>query len=89
MQLPEALKKINEELCGRTRTALARATAAAAEQAAEQPPLPVLSTSHLRELAAAASRVFEWDADKGPSTVHNTLVITAEQLKQIGMLREA
>jgi hypothetical protein len=85
----EALIKARQELGDRTRTALARATAAAAEQAASQPPPPVLSTSHLRELAAAASRVFAWDSDRGPSTVHNTLVITQEQLKSIGMLREA
>jgi hypothetical protein len=85
----QALKNLHLEYSDKTRTALAQATAAAAVQAASKPPPPVLSTSHLRELAAAASRVFGWDSDRGPSTVHNTLVITPEQLKSIGMLREA
>jgi hypothetical protein len=84
----EALKKAHMELGGRTRTALAQATAAAAEQAASQPPLPVLSTSHLRELAAAASRVFSWD-NAAPQVTHNQLIITADQLRQIRMLRES
>jgi len=72
----------------RTRTALAQATAAAAEQAASQPPPPVLSTSHLRELTASASRVFGWDNTTHQVT-HNQLVITADQLRQIRMLRES
>jgi hypothetical protein len=85
----EALQKARQELDGRTRTALARATAAAAEKAASQPPPPVLSTSHLRELAAAASRVFDWDGGKGGLHVHadQALVITQEQLAQIRALR--
>jgi hypothetical protein len=58
--IPDALKKINEELATRTRTALAQSVTAAAEAAAaREEPLPVQSTAQLRELAAAASRVFE------------------------------
>jgi hypothetical protein len=87
MLFSEALEKARQELGGRTRTALAQATTAAAEQAAAQPPPPVLSTSHLRELAAAASRVFGWDNTTHQVT-HNQLVITADQLRQIRMLRE-
>jgi len=82
----DALKKVHTEAATRTRTALAQATAAAAEKAASQPPPPVLSTSHLRELTAAASRVFGWD-NATQNVTHNQLVITVEQLKQIGMLR--
>jgi hypothetical protein len=49
----------------------------------------VLSTSHLRELTAAATRVFGWDNQhKTPGDTYNTLMITQEQLKQIRMLRE-
>jgi len=83
----EALKNLHLEYSDRTRTALAQATAAAAENAATQPPPPVLSTSRLRELTAAASRVFGWD-NATPQVTHNQLVITVEQMKHIGMLRE-
>jgi hypothetical protein len=76
------------ELGDRTRTALAQVTAAAAEQAVSQPPLQVLSASHLREIAAAASRVFGWQ-NTAPHVTHNQLVITADQLRQIRMLRES
>jgi hypothetical protein len=86
--MADALKKISQELATRTRTALARAATAAAEAAAaREQPLPVQSTAQLRELTAAASRVFGWESDRGPSTVHNTLVITQEQLAQIRALR--
>ena len=47
----------------------------------------MLSTAHLRELTAAASRVFGWD-NATPQVTHNQLVITADQLRQIRMLRE-
>jgi hypothetical protein len=54
------------------------------------PPPPVLSASHLRELAAAATRVFGWDAEgkAGSGDTYNTLVITQEQLAQIRALRD-
>jgi hypothetical protein len=85
---PDALKRINAELATRTRTALAQSITAAAEAAAQrQEPLPVGSTAQLRELTGAAARTFGWDTDREPSTVHNTLVITQEQLEQIRALR--
>lgn len=46
------------------------------------------STAQLRELAAAAGRVFGWD-NNAPQVTHNQLVITADQLKQIRMLRDS
>jgi hypothetical protein len=84
----DALENVHKIAATRTRTALAQAATAAAEQAAAQAPLPVLSTSHLRELTAAASRVFGWDSAT-PQVTHNQLVITADQLRQIRMLRES
>ena len=42
----------------------------------------------LRTSAAAASRVFGWDSG-APQVTHNQLVITADQLRQIRMLRES
>jgi len=51
----EALKNIHQECSERTRTALARVTVAAAEEAAAQLPPPVLSTSHLSEMMARLS----------------------------------
>jgi hypothetical protein len=78
--MADALKKVHTEAATRTRTALAQSTAAAAEQAASQPPPPVLSTSHLRELSAAASRVFGWDHGQKQGDTYNALVISAEQL---------
>lgn len=83
----DALQNVQQELATRTKTALAQATATAAEQAAGQPPLPVLSTSHLRELTSAASRVFGWD-NAAPQVTHNQLVITQEQLERIRALRD-
>ena len=85
----DALKKVHTEAATRTRTALAQATAAAAEQAASQPPPPVLSTSHLRELSAAASRLFGWDHGQKQGDTYNALVISAEQLARIRELRRA
>src|SRR4029453_865151 len=86
--LADALENVHKIAARRTRTALAQATAAAAEKATAQPPLPVLRTTHLRELTAAASRVFDWDSAT-PQMTHNQLVITADQLRQIRMLRES
>jgi hypothetical protein len=86
---PEALKQMTEELATRTKTALAQAATAAAEAAAaREQPLPVQSTAQLRELTAAASRVFGWDS-AAPQVTHNQLIITADQLRQIRMLRES
>jgi hypothetical protein len=85
----DVLLATHEELGERTKTGLARATARAAEGAAQATePLPVKSTSHLREIASVAAQLFKWNNDKGPTSVHNTLVITQEQLEQIRQLRE-
>jgi hypothetical protein len=43
-----------------TKTALARATAAAAEHVSTQPPLEVHNPAQLRDLAASAARIFGW-----------------------------
>ena len=79
----------HKSLEAKTKTALARATAAAAEHASTQPPLEVRNTSQLRDLAASAARIFGWD--KGPQTnvQVNTLRMTAEQLAEIRALRDA
>ena len=51
----------HKELEQRTRSGLAQATARAAEAAAKaDKPVDVSSTSHLRDLAASAARVFGW-----------------------------
>ena len=68
---------------------LAQATARAAEVAAKKKPIDVSSTSHLRDLAASAARIFGRDRDKKPpGDTYNTLVVTTEQLEQIRALRE-
>jgi hypothetical protein len=48
----------------------------------------VSNTSQLRDLTAAASRLFGWDALKGPQVTLNQLCVTMEQLQQIRALRE-
>jgi hypothetical protein len=72
-----------------TKTALMQATAKAAAKAAQKPHLDVSNTSHLRDLAQSAARIFGWDQDKGkgPRDTYNTLVVTADQLEQIRQLR--
>jgi hypothetical protein len=74
----------------RTKTALAQATTRAAEAAAKaEKPIDVSSTSHLRDLAQSAARIFGWDkTDKPQGNTYQTLVVTAEQLEQIRQLRE-
>jgi Putative ATPase subunit of terminase (gpP-like) len=84
----DVLLQTHKELGERTKTGLAQATARAAEGAARSAePLQVSNTAHLRDLAQSAARIFGWDSDRAPSTVHNTLVITQEQLEQIRQLR--
>jgi len=88
--IADALVSSHGELDSRTKTALAQATARAAEGAATAvEPLPVTRTSHLRDIASAAAQLFGWNNDKGPTSVHNTLIITQEQLEQIRQLRGA
>jgi transposase len=86
----DVLLQTHKELGERTRTGLAQATARAAEAAAKaDKPVDVSSTSHLRDLAASAARVFGWDNDKKPpGDTYNTLVVTTQQLEQIRALRE-
>ena len=73
----------------KTKTALAQVTARAAEAASKaEKPIDVSSTSHLRDLAQSAARVFGWNTD-GPQVQLNTQIcITQEQLEQIRQLRE-
>jgi hypothetical protein len=47
----------------------------------------VSNAAQLRDLAAAASRLFGWDT-KQPQTQINQLCISTEQLQQIRALRE-
>jgi hypothetical protein len=86
--IADALVSTHKELDSRTKTALAQATARAAEGAAKsEKPIDVTSTSHLRDLAQSAARVFGWT--EGPQVQVNTqLCITAEQLEQIRQLRD-
>jgi Putative ATPase subunit of terminase (gpP-like) len=73
----------------KTKTALARATAAAAEHVSTQPPLEVQTPAQLRDLATSAARIFGWDKPlSGPAVQFNQLCITQEQLEQIRQLRE-
>jgi hypothetical protein len=71
----------------KTKTALARATAAAVEHASTQPPLEVHNTSQLRDLAQSAARIFGWDSDKPGVQLNQQFVISREQLEQIRQLR--
>ena len=72
----------------KTKTALARATAAAAEHASTQPPLEVRNPAHLRDLAASAVRIFGWDkTDKPGVQLNQQFCISQEQLEQIRQLR--
>jgi len=86
--IADALVSTHGELDSRTKTALAQATARAAEAAAEAAnPLPVSNTAQLRDLAASAARVFGWD--KAPRTnvqVNTGFKLTMEQLEEIRAL---
>jgi uncharacterized protein YjcR len=84
----DVLIATHRELEGRTKTALAKATVRAAEEAATAAkPLPVSKTAHLRDLAQSAARIFAWG--EGGTTVHanQALIVTQEQLEQIRQLR--
>jgi hypothetical protein len=87
--IADALVSTHKELDSRTKTALAQATARAAEGAAKTTePLPVSNMAHLRDLAQSAARIFGWTTD-GPQVQVNTQIrITQEQLEQIRQLRE-
>jgi len=78
----------HKSLEAKTKTGLSIAAAKAAEQAAGQDGATNLNCSgKLRDLAAAAARVFGWDRDK-PAVQFNQLVVTQEQLEQIRALRD-
>ncbi|SRR5436190_7234805 len=72
----------------KTKTALAQATARAAESAAKaEKPIEVTSTAHLRDLASASARIFGWDGDRGSAVTLNQVVVSQEMLEQIRALR--
>ena len=51
--------------------------------------LPVSNTSHLRDLAASAARIFGWGNNGKPGVqLNQQFVISQEQLEQIRQLRE-
>jgi hypothetical protein len=57
---------------------------AAAEQAADrEEPVPVSSTSHLKDLAAAAAGLFGWNTDKTQRDTYNTMVISQDLIDRI------
>jgi hypothetical protein len=88
--IADALVSTHKELDSRTRTALAQATTRAAEGAATAvEPLPVTSTSHLRDIASAAAQLFGWNQSGVTVNANQTLVVTPEQLEQIRQLRGA
>jgi len=74
----------HKELDSRTKTALAQATARAAEAAATAAePLQVSNKGHLRDLAASAARIFGWDSDKPGVQLNQQFVLTQEQIERI------
>jgi hypothetical protein len=84
----DVLLATHKELEGRTKSGLARATARAAEAAAQAAePLPVSNTAHLRDLAQSAARIFDWNTDGPQVQLNQQIVITQEQLEQIRQLR--
>jgi hypothetical protein len=85
--IANALKDSLEESAAETRSSLAQAAASAAKAAANAE-IPVCSTAHLKDLAAAAARVFGWDQRQRSGDTYNTLVISQEQLAMIRSLRQ-
>jgi len=85
----DVLLQTHKELEDRTKSGLAQATVRAAEAAAKAAePLPVSNTSHLRDLAASAARIFGWNRNDKPGVqLNQQIVISADQLEQIRQLR--
>jgi hypothetical protein len=83
----KALEESHKGLATATRSSLAQATASAAKAAANAA-IPVCTTAHLKDLAAAAARVFGWDQQQRTGDTYNTVVITQEQLALIRSLRQ-
>jgi hypothetical protein len=48
----------------------------------------VCTTAHLKDLAAAAARVFGWDQQQRSGDTYNTVVLSMEQLAMIRSLRQ-
>jgi hypothetical protein len=71
-----------------TKTALMQTAAKAATKTAQNPPLDVTNTSQFRDLANSATRIFGWNTKAGPQAQFNQVVISQEQLREIGMLRD-
>jgi hypothetical protein len=86
--IAEALKQSHQNLATETRSSLAQAAASAAKVAANAE-IPVCTAAHLKDLAAAAARVFGWDQQQRSGDTYNTLVISQEQLAMIRSLRRA
>ena len=85
----DALVASHKELEGATKTGLMITAAKAATKAAQKPPLDVSSTSQFRDLANSSNRIFGWNTKASPQAQFNQVVITQEQLREIGMLRES
>jgi hypothetical protein len=85
--IAEALKQSHQNLATETRSSLAQAAASAAKAAAKAE-IPVCSTAHLKDLAAAAARVFGWDQQQRSGDTYNTVVLSMEQLAIIRSLRQ-
>jgi hypothetical protein len=78
----------HRELEGATKTGLMVTAAKAAAHAAQKPPLDVSNTSQFRDLATSSGRIFGWNTKAGPQAQFNQVVISQEQLREIGMLRD-
>jgi len=88
LQSGDVLLDEHKRLEGQTKTALMQTAAKAATNAAQKPPVDVSNTSHLRDLAASAARIFGWDkSDKPGVQLNQQFVISQEQLEQIRQLR--
>lgn len=78
----DVLLQTHKELEGRTKSGLSRATAKAADHAAEQDGAITWKESNkLRDLAASAARLFGWSDSQGPNVTNNNLIVTQEQLQ--------
>jgi hypothetical protein len=58
-----------------------------AKTSATEKPIDVSSTSHLRDLAQSAARIFGWGEAGVTVNANQALVVTQEQLEQIRQLR--
>jgi hypothetical protein len=78
----------HKRLEGQTRTGLSRAAAKASQHASTLKGEKLWENpAKLKDLGAAAAKLFGWDTEK-PSVQINQLAVTTEQLQQIRALRE-